>query len=160
MIPYEDSNKTIFIVSTDAPKEDVWYFPQDATILRELRERIESFMQDIPLDEKKKMRMTLCVDEAAANIIEHCIPTEGDDDFQFKMTVACDAGFFKVVFSDKGLPFDPTKAPLVDIKTHVRSGKKGGLGVHIMRLNLDIFEYQRVEDHNIFTLGMSLGLQS
>jgi serine/threonine-protein kinase RsbW len=114
-------------------------------------------MTDLPLDEKRKMRMVLCVDEAAANIIEHCQPKDNDENFQFKMSASLSEGFFKVVFSDEGLPFDPTKAPLVDIKTHIRSGNKGGLGVHIMRLNLDIFDYQRVNDKNVFTLGIAIG---
>ena len=133
-----------------------WFFPKDASYLKDIRANVESFMAELPLDEKRKMRMVLCVDEAAANIIEHCQPQEGDEDFQFKMATSISGGFLKVIFSDKGKPFDPTKAPLVDIKTHIRSGNKGGLGVHIMRLNLDIFDYQRVNDKNVFTLGIAI----
>jgi anti-sigma regulatory factor (Ser/Thr protein kinase) len=105
------------------------------------------------MDEKKKMRMTLCVDEAAANIIEHSEPN-GDSKPYFKMIAQWKDDFLKVTFSDKGKPFDPTKAPVVDIKKHVRSGNRGGLGVHIMRNSLDLFEYERLEGQNVFTLGM------
>lgn len=143
-------------MSVEPNASQEWCFPQDAVHLKEIRDNICLFMESLPLDEKKKMRMTLCVDEAAANIIEHCQPLEGDPDFKFKITAKIEEGFFKVIFSDHGSPFDPTKAPLVDIKTHIRSGSKGGLGVHIMRLNLDIFDYQRESEENIFTLGMAL----
>ena len=101
------------------------------------------------------MRMTLCADEAAANIIEHSKSPEAMP-IEFKATAKLESGFIKIIFSDNGIPFNPTKAPLVDIKNHIRSGKKGGLGVHIMRLNLDILEYKRAGDCNLFTLGMKL----
>lgn len=99
--------------------------------------------------------MTLCADEAAANIIEHSSSAAGMP-IEFKAIAKVEQGFIKVIFSDNGIPFDPTKAPLVDIQKHIRSGKKGGLGVHIMRLNLDILEYERSGDFNLFTLGMKL----
>ena len=139
------------------PEDKVFDFRRDVTVLRVLREHVEQFMLDLPLDAKRKMRMTLCVDEAAANIIEHCKESENSPNgISFKMRMSCEGGAFKVIFEDDGLPFDPTKAPLVDIKSHIRSGNKGGLGVHIMRLNLDIFEYVRRENLNQFTLGMNL----
>jgi serine/threonine-protein kinase RsbW len=139
------------------PEDQIFEFRLDVTVLRELRERVEHFMEDLPLEPKRKMRMTLCVDEAAANIIEHCEAGEDSDHgIYFKMQMTCEGGFFRVIFMDDGRPFDPTKAPLVDIKSHIRSGNKGGLGVHIMRLNLDIFEYARRGQWNEFTLGMNL----
>lgn len=101
------------------------------------------------------MRMVLCVDEAAANIVEHSKPKDGEP-MVFKVHASCSGGCLKVIFTDEGLPFDPTKAPVVDMKTHIRSGSKGGLGVHIMRLNLDIFEYEREGEQNTFTLGMNI----
>ena len=139
------------------PEDRIFNFRRDVTVLHELRALVEQFMLDLPLDAKRKMRMTLCVDEAAANIIEHCKESENSDHgISFQMRMTCEGGAFKVIFEDDGLPFDPTKAPLVDIKAHIRSGNKGGLGVHIMRLNLDIFEYERKDNLNQFTLGMNL----
>ena len=130
-----------------------WEYPLDTHILEGLRARLEDFISPLPMDEKKKMRMTLCVDEAAANIIEHSEPN-GESKPSFKMVALWENNLLKVTFSDKGMPFDPTKSPVVDMKKHIRSGHRGGLGVHIMRNTLDVFEYQRLEGQNIFTLGM------
>ena len=139
------------------PEDQIHQFRRDVTVLHELRDHVEEFMKGLPLEAKRKMRMTLCVDEAAANIIEHCVEDEhSDHGITFQMRMTCEGGAFKVIFMDDGRPFDPTKAPLVDIKTHIRSGNKGGLGVHIMRLNLDMFEYERKNNWNEFTLGMNI----
>ncbi|MBF0198820.1 MAG: ATP-binding protein [Planctomycetes bacterium] len=134
-----------------------WVFPREVGLLVDLREKIQQVMEDLPMDDKQKLRMVMCVDEAAANIVEHTVPKEDDENFVYIVTAEVLDGYFKVIFSDKGMPYDPTQAPLVDIKAHVKSGKKDGLGVHIMRLSLDILEYEYDESgENIFTLGMKI----
>jgi anti-sigma regulatory factor (Ser/Thr protein kinase) len=138
------------------PSSEELAFAKDCSQLHILREKVEAFMQKLPMDEKRKMRMILCVDEAAANIMEHGEPAQEGAPLSFWVQLCCEEGFFKVIFKDNGKPFDPTQAPLVDLKKHIRSGKKGGLGVHIMRVNLDIFDYDREDDKNHFILGMSL----
>lgn len=132
-----------------------WNYPLDAAILRDLREELTHYLEGSPLDEKRQKRMVLCADEAAANIIEHSQVPEGVRPI-FEIEACLDDGFLKLTFSDNGQPFDSTKSPLVDLEAHIRSGKKGGLGVQIMRMNLDIFKYSREEEHNVFTLGMRL----
>jgi len=142
-------------LSHHLPDEQIWTYKADSSILGDLRDRIADYLRTTPLDEKKAMRMTLCADEAAANIIEHSVSPSGEP-LDFKITAKVEEGFIKIIISDNGIPFNPTKAPLVDIHQHIRSGKKGGLGIHLMRLTLDILEYAREGDCNHFTLGMRL----
>ena len=139
------------------PSSEELAFAKDCSQLHVLREKVEAYLEKLPLDSKRKMRMVLCVDEAAANIMEHGEAIKEDEVLSFWVTICCENGFVKVVFKDNGKPFDPTQAPLVNLKKHLLSGKEGGLGIYIMRVNLDIFDYERTDDHhNLFTLGMSL----
>lgn len=138
------------------PSSEEFSFQRDCSQLRVLREKVEVYLEKLSMDAKRKMRMVLCVDEAAANIMEHGEPASVSEELTFWVTLCVEEGFIKVIFKDNGKPFDPTQAPLVDLKAHIRSGNKGGLGVHIMRVSMDIFEYDRLGDHNVFTLGMNL----
>lgn len=143
--------------SSNNVKSDLWSFERDVALLKVLREKVEDFIRNISLSDKKKLRLVLCVDEAAANIVEHsCENITIDGPFIFKVEARQEVDCVKFIFRDNGVPYDPTKAPLVDIKTHIRSGKKDGLGVHIMRSNLDIFEYEYKDNMNVFSLGMLL----
>lgn len=142
------------------PSSEEMTFKRDCSQLHILREQVEVYLQKLPMDNKRRMRIVLCVDEAAANIMEHGEAAEGEGELTFWVTLCCQDGFMKVIFIDNGKPFDPTQAPLVDIKTHIRSGNKGGLGVHIMRTNMDIFEYDRKDNKNYFTLGSNLTPES
>jgi len=138
------------------PSPEELAFDKDSTQLHILRDKVEAYLNKVPLDDKRKMRMILCVDEAAANIMEHGEPAQAGQSLSFWVTLCCEDGYIKVIFKDNGKPFDPTLAPLVDLKSHIRSGKRGGLGVHIMRVNLDIFDYDRENDKNHFILGMAI----
>ena len=105
------------------PSSEEMTFQKDCSQLRTLRERVEVYLEKLDMDAKRKMRMVLCVDEAAANIMEHGAPADESVDLTFWVTMCVEKGFIKVIFKDNGKPFDPTQAPLVDLKAHIRSGK-------------------------------------
>ena len=141
------------------PLKRSWVFSRDVTLLRQFRTGVNDFLGQFDMDVTRRSRMILCVDEAAANIIEHSCPKanlKSAPDFQVEASY--NGQQILVVFRDNGIPFNPTKAPLIDIKNHVRSGQRGGLGVHIMRSFLDVFTYEYDSGKNIFTLGMNAAL--
>ena len=58
----------------------------------------------------------------------------------------------KVTIIDSGKPFDPTVYAPVDITLSAKERKVGGLGIHIMRQNMDSINYERMDNLNVLTL--------
>lgn len=138
-----------------SPSKRSWTFNRDSSLLCQFRQSIHDFLSEFNIDQKKKMRMILCVDEAAANIVKHSsAKSENYGSISYKVDAQYDGKQIIVTFIDNGIPFNPTAAPLVDIRNHVKTGQRGGLGVHIMRTVLDVFHYEYIEGKNVFTLGM------
>jgi anti-sigma regulatory factor (Ser/Thr protein kinase) len=134
-----------------------WNIPKDTAQLSELREAIKDFMKDITLEDTRKARMVLCVDEAAANIMEHVTVSSAEVEIkEFDVEVNIDETHIKVTFIHKGKRYDPTQSEKVNLKEHIKAGNKGGLGIFIMKSHLDIFEYNYSDPENFLTLGMKL----
>mgnify|MGYP006446841343 CR=1 FL=1 len=135
-----------------------WKMIRKSSELVNLRNFLEEILNDINIDEKRKARMILCTDEAAANIIEHSnVDLNNEDLHEFEIEVFANENQLTVTIYDNGKPFDPTQTEDVDLSEHILSGKKGGLGVYIMKTQLDVFEYKYENDNNILKLGMNLG---
>jgi len=133
----------------------IWTISRETSELAVIRENIESILSELKMDPIYKSRMILCIDEAAANIIEHT-PITGKHVEGFTIETTIDNSSVTVTIIDNGSKYDPTKEKDVDIKKHIRSGKKGGLGIFIMKSQLDIFEYKYENQCNVLTLGMNL----
>ena len=131
-----------------------WVFPSNSSILKTLRNEISVFLSKCRLSQPRLSRFVLCIDEAAANIIEHS--NEADHDLQKSFTIEAilENSMLLVRLRDGGQPFDPTHYQEIDLKTHLKKGLKGGLGIHIMRQLLDRFEYQYEQGYNVCTLGI------
>lgn len=137
--------------------KESWKISRDTAKLADLREKMEGFMKQVKIDDLKKSRMILCADEAAANIVEHMATShEGKDLMDFEVEANLDSGMLMVIIRDEGQKYDPTQQKDVNLAEHIRSGKKGGLGVHIMRTQLDVFRYEYVDSQNVLYLGMKI----
>jgi serine phosphatase RsbU (regulator of sigma subunit)/anti-sigma regulatory factor (Ser/Thr protein kinase)/TolA-binding protein len=87
----------------------------------------------------------LCIDEAATNIIKHAYR---DWEGMIKMRVIVKKGSLTVLLIDQGKFFDPSRVQDPDLQRYVKIGKKGGLGIFIMRKLLDEIEYHKTEEGN------------
>ena len=87
----------------------------------------------------------LCIDEAATNIIKHAYR---DWEGMIKMRVIIKKSSLTVLLIDHGKFFDPSRVKDPDLQRYVKIGKKGGLGIFIMRKLLDEIEYHKTEEGN------------
>ena len=58
----------------------------------------------------------------------------------------------KFTIIDSGKPFDPTVQAPVDTTLSATERTIGGLGIHIMRQNMDSINYERMDNLNVLTL--------
>ena len=57
-----------------------------------------------------------------------------------------------VTFADRGRPFDPTTAPLVDVHAPLQERLGSGMGIHLIREIMRDLRYQRSGDWNLITM--------
>ena len=96
------------------------------------------------------MSLNLALEEAVVNVMEYAYPsgTHGhvsieaqSNDVRLKFTII-----------DCGKPFDPTVQSAADTTLPAKERKIGGLGIHIIRQNMDSINYERINGHNVLTL--------
>jgi serine/threonine-protein kinase RsbW len=61
-----------------------------------------------------------------------------------------------IEFADRGLPFDPTEAPVPDVDGPLETRQIGGLGIHLVRQIVRELRYERVDGWNRLTMRQPL----
>jgi serine/threonine-protein kinase RsbW len=87
----------------------------------------------------------LSIDEAATNIIKHAY-RDWEGDITIRALVKKNS--LTIILLDQGKFFDPRQVSDPDLKRYVDIGKKGGLGIFIMRRLLDSIDYRKTEEGN------------
>ncbi|MBN2411607.1 SpoIIE family protein phosphatase [candidate division KSB1 bacterium] len=87
----------------------------------------------------------LSIDEAATNIIKHAY-RDWEGDIVIRSLIKKNSLTFILI--DKGKYFDPRQVKDPDLKKYVDIGKKGGLGIFMMRRLLDRIDYRKTENGN------------
>ena len=114
--------------------------PSDTTYLAQVRAAVIEVVGKDLFPPAKAGLIALAVDEAVANIMEHAYPP-GSDGGKIDVVLDANPQRFEVLIRDRGMSFDPRIAPDVDMQEHVKAGKKGGLGIFLMRRIMDEINY-------------------
>lgn len=113
--------------------------------LGDLRDFVTRFGKKQGISDRIINAFKLSVDEAATNIIKHAY-RDWDGDITIRAILKKDT--INIVLIDQGKFFDPRQVNDPDLQRYVNIGKKGGLGIFIMRRLLDNIEYRKSEDGN------------
>lgn len=113
--------------------------------LRHIREAVEREALNFGFDSETAFRLSLAVDEACANIIEHAYHDRPGG--KFSIEILTQANMFVVTVTDSGKSFQPNPLPRLDVRKHVRTRKSGGLGLHIINLVMDAIDYAETAEH-------------
>jgi len=101
------------------------------------------------LDGVQVKRIELVLEEATINIIHHAYGGQGG-----KLELCCTPvqGGLEIRFVDEAPPFNPLKAPPVEVVTDIASQRIGGMGIHLIRGLTDEFSYRREGGRNVLTM--------
>jgi anti-sigma regulatory factor (Ser/Thr protein kinase) len=92
-------------------------------------------------------QLSLAVDEAATNVIEHAYAGAGDRVFE---VLYDDRGSdLRIEVVDEGARVDPESVPKVDLKRYASERRTGGLGVHLMGKIMDSVTFRRTGRRNV-----------
>ena len=101
--------------------------------------------------DKARMRLSLAAEEAFINIARYAYaPGEGDVDIS--LFVSGDPPVATLVFSDGGMPYNPLDRPDPDITRPAGEREIGGLGVYMIKKNVDEALYRYQGGKNVLTL--------
>ena len=124
--------------------------PNDTQEVPRLNAFVEEVCQTVGFDDMVTMEIKLAVEEAVVNVMTYAYaPGQSGD-----VTIEAASNNVRMKFTiiDSGKPFDPTVQAEVDTTLSAKQRNIGGLGIHIIRQNMDSINYERIDGHNVLTL--------
>ena len=118
------------------------HVPSSTGNLAMIRDFVASVGAKAGFDEKEVMKLSLAVDEACANVIEHAYGQSTTGEVRVKVSFDEDRVTVEVVDTGKG--FDPSQIPVKEVDQLMRERRSGGLGWRLIRSVMDEVQYQIV----------------
>ena len=124
--------------------------PAQMTYLIQVREFIEHIGKRYKFDDKVINSFKLVIDEACTNVIRHGYRDIKNGEITIKAIIRRLS--LTILIIDQGKSYDPSQASTPDLGKYVDIGKKGGLGILMMRKLMDDLQYVVTERGNEFRL--------
>ena len=124
--------------------------PNNTQEVPKLNAFVEEVCQTVGFDDMANMQIKVAVEEAVVNVMKYAYPPGMHGDVTIE--AASNDVRLKFTIIDSGAPFDPTVQSEVDTTLAAKDRKIGGLGIHIMRQNMDSINYERIDNLNVLTL--------
>ena len=118
------------------------HVPSSTENLAMIRDFVTSIGARAGFDDNEVMRITLAVDEACANVIEHAYSSDATRAVSVRAVIDNDELSFVIV--DNGRGFDPSWVKQEDVEELIRQRRSGGLGLRLIRTIMDDVQYQIV----------------
>ena len=119
--------------------------PADIKYLGEMRDFVTRIGRKYGVGERNINAFKLAIDEAATNIIRHAY-RDWDGFITLRMIIRNRT--VTVSMLDQGIAFDPRSVRDPDLGRYVEIGKKGGLGIFIIRRVIDNIDYRKTTEGN------------
>ena len=117
------------------------------TVLSEL----EQLLDENKCPETLKMAMLVAVEEIFVNIA-HYAYGGAPGEAVVSLDVVPDSKCCRVVFLDKGTPYNPLEKADPDITLSAEERQIGGLGIYMVKQSMDKVEYRYEDGCNILTI--------
>jgi serine/threonine-protein kinase RsbW len=124
--------------------------PSESSFLGLVRDLTKHMAQTAGFDEATAEKISLAVDEAAVNAMEHAY--HGDPGRQVELCVDDAGPELRVEVIDTGDGIDPKEVPEFELEKYVNERRKGGLGVHLMGKIMDSVTFHRSGKRNVCSL--------
>lgn len=119
--------------------------PAHIDYLGDLRDFVTQIGRKHKFSDKVVNAFKLSVDEAATNIIRHAYR---DREGLITIRAFVRKNSLTISIIDQGKYFDPNRVENPDLNRYIDIGKKGGLGIFIMRKLMDEIDYRKTEEGN------------
>lgn len=114
----------------------------------DLADMLAEFIKSNDTPDEINHDLRLVLEEAFINIVNYAYP--GDKDHSITIEFNNSADSISITFIDTGIAFNPLTDCHTDIETDDHC--EGGMGIHIIKSLTDQQEYDRIKQHNVFTV--------
>lgn len=111
---------------------------------------IEELIEDKRISIKSKLQLELIIEELFVNICSYAYEDVGDIKIQYELLE--DPLRIVVTFIDNGIEFNPVTKTAPDITLEAEQRDVGGLGLTIVRKNVNEMDYKYENNQNILTI--------
>ena len=119
--------------------------------VRELTAMVVGELEKLDCPMKAQMQIELAIDEIFTNIVSYAyVPGTGDATVRFDFDEA--SGMVTLSFADRGVPYDPLKKEDPDVSLPASQREIGGLGIFLVKKNMDDMRYEYRDGQNLLTL--------
>jgi serine phosphatase RsbU (regulator of sigma subunit)/anti-sigma regulatory factor (Ser/Thr protein kinase)/transposase-like protein len=135
------------------PTEIFMSFTADEKMLEDIRRSISDVIADVNLSAKERNSVLLAIEEACTNVIRHAY-LYGPGTIRIRIKKLPNQVAFSIY--DKGRRFDFNRANTPDLDRYVKTGRKGGLGLYLIRRMMDEVEYFSKDGENELRMTKSI----
>jgi serine/threonine-protein kinase RsbW len=105
-----------------------------------VRDFVSDAARNFGFDEEAVSKIALAVDEACTNIIKHSYNYAPNKELDVR--IITNEKVFEVVITHQGKLFDPSAIHAPNMQEYLSSYRRGGLGMHLMKLLMDKVDYK------------------
>ena len=116
---------------------------------------VDTHLEQADCSPKIQMQIDLAVEEIFVNIANYAYHPETGP-ATVRVEVRPDGSAVTITFIDQGVPFDPLAKEDPDVTLPSEQRKVGGLGVFLVKQNMDDIQYEYLNGSNILTLKKEL----
>jgi len=121
-------------------KEYQLKIPSQSDNLAIIRDVVAKVARRIGFDSDEASKIELAVDEACTNVIKHAYTNNSNQ--MIEVSIKVDQEKLIITVADKGKGFDPDKIKLPDLNESIKEGRKGGLGLCLIKTLMDKVEFE------------------
>lgn len=116
---------------------------------------VEEALEQYDCPMKAVMQVDLCVEEIYINIAHYAYaPEVGTAEIHLEVTE--EPKVLTITFIDQGIPYDPLAKEDPDITLSAEERRIGGLGVFLVKKNMDSVTYEYKNGSNVLTISKKL----
>ena len=109
----------------------------------------DEFLEGMDCPLKTQMQIDLSIEELFVNIANYAYP-EKEGDAEIRISEA--DGVFSLTLIDSGVPYDPLQKPDPDVTLSAEKRQIGGLGIYLVKKNMDTVSYCYEDGKNVLTI--------
>ncbi len=114
--------------------------PSQSDNLAIIRDVVAKVARRIGFDTDEASKIELAVDEACTNVIKHAYANNSNQ--MIEVSIKVDQKKLIIIVADKGKGFNPDKIKLPDLNKSIKEGRKGGLGLCLIKTLMDKVEFE------------------